>query len=193
MPCYQVILAGFNPPRIKTVDTESKAILTEFLKPFIVLVNSQPSLVVGDAVTVPENQIDLLLSQFGEPLYEDIKGLHKTWTPQVLVEHKWNSGGRHRFTGDKSFDDDCTVLLDGKRFDHKYSCQWRNHSPDGFSWGYTGSGPAQLALAILLQETADPQLSLYLYQTYKNSVISQLPDEFVITSDDVREWIAKHG
>ncbi len=24
-----------------------------------------------------------------------------------------------------------------------------NHSPDGFSWGYGGSGPAQLALAIL--------------------------------------------
>ena len=24
-----------------------------------------------------------------------------------------------------------------------------NHSPDGFEWGYTGSGPAQLALAIL--------------------------------------------
>jgi hypothetical protein len=24
-----------------------------------------------------------------------------------------------------------------------------NHSPDGFEWGYFGSGPAQLALAIL--------------------------------------------
>ena len=26
-----------------------------------------------------------------------------------------------------------------------------NHSPDGFNWGYLGSGPAQLALAILLE------------------------------------------
>lgn len=25
-----------------------------------------------------------------------------------------------------------------------------NHSPDGFNWGYGGSGPAQLALAILI-------------------------------------------
>lgn len=25
----------------------------------------------------------------------------------------------------------------------------RRHSPDGFNWGYSGSGPAQLALAIL--------------------------------------------
>jgi hypothetical protein len=25
----------------------------------------------------------------------------------------------------------------------------RNHSPSGFEWGYGGSGPAQLALALL--------------------------------------------
>ena len=34
-----------------------------------------------------------------------------------------------------------------------------NHSPTGFSWGYGGSGPAQLALAILahyLRETTGP-------------------------------------
>jgi hypothetical protein len=28
-------------------------------------------------------------------------------------------------------------------------CDIVNHSPTGFSWGYAGSGPAQLALAIL--------------------------------------------
>jgi hypothetical protein len=27
-------------------------------------------------------------------------------------------------------------------------CDLRNHSPDGFQWGYAGSGPAQLALAL---------------------------------------------
>lgn len=26
-----------------------------------------------------------------------------------------------------------------------------NHSPDGFSWGFGGSGPSQLALAIMLE------------------------------------------
>src|SRR5467141_965015 len=26
----------------------------------------------------------------------------------------------------------------------------RNHSPTGFAWGYGGSGPAQLALALLI-------------------------------------------
>lgn len=34
--------------------------------------------------------------------------------------------------------------------DPHFSQQFRNHSPDGFEWGYGGSGPAQLALGILL-------------------------------------------
>ena len=33
-----------------------------------------------------------------------------------------------------------------------------NHSPDGFQWGYPGSGPAQLALALLYDVTADREL-----------------------------------
>ncbi|GAI22752.1 unnamed protein product, partial [marine sediment metagenome] len=35
-----------------------------------------------------------------------------------------------------------------------------DHSPDGFNWGYAGSGPAQLALAILLDVTEDQDFSL---------------------------------
>lgn len=31
----------------------------------------------------------------------------------------------------------------------------RNHSPTGFEWGYGGSGPAQLALAILADHFGD--------------------------------------
>ena len=36
----------------------------------------------------------------------------------------------------------------------------RNHSPTGLEWGYCGSGPAQLALAILADHTGDPQRAL---------------------------------
>src|SRR5262245_55620958 len=35
-----------------------------------------------------------------------------------------------------------------------------NHSPDGFAWGYGGSGPAQLALAILLDALDDTPRAL---------------------------------
>ncbi len=50
----------------------------------------------------------------------------------------------------------------------------RNHSPDGFSWGYEGSGPAQLALALLAHVTGDDRRSLASYQQFKRRVIGRL-------------------
>jgi len=35
-----------------------------------------------------------------------------------------------------------------------------NHSPTGFEWGYGGSGPAQLALALLADHFGDDQRPL---------------------------------
>ena len=46
-----------------------------------------------------------------------------------------------------------------------------NHSPDGFNWGYGGSGPAQLALAIILKLTGKPDG----YQQFKREVIAKIP------------------
>lgn len=48
----------------------------------------------------------------------------------------------------------------------------RNHSPDGFNWGYHGSGPAQLALAICADCLADDQRALGIYQWFKRLVIA---------------------
>jgi len=52
----------------------------------------------------------------------------------------------------------------------------RNHSPTGFEWGYGGSGPAQLALA-LLADHFGPQgeaRALALYQEFKGRVVAGL-------------------
>ena len=49
-----------------------------------------------------------------------------------------------------------------------------NHSPSGFSWGYAGSGPAQLALALLLDYTDDEEVALAEYMSFKTEVVSQL-------------------
>lgn len=49
-----------------------------------------------------------------------------------------------------------------------------NKSPTGFSWGYLGSGPAQLALAILA-DYADDETALRYYQRFKELVICSLP------------------
>ena len=45
------------------------------------------------------------------------------------------------------------VYLAGDRLNRSESLAVARHSPNGFGWGYGGSGPAQLALAILLRAT----------------------------------------
>jgi hypothetical protein len=67
---------------------------------------------------------------------------------------------------------------------------WRNHSPDGFNWGYGGSGPAQAALAILLQVTGDPELAQKFYQSFKFAHVASWPSgqDFSVEID-VRGWL----
>ena len=50
-----------------------------------------------------------------------------------------------------------------------------NHSPTGFEFGYGGSGPAQLALAILADHLGDDRQALDAYQRFKWAVIVELP------------------
>ena len=49
----------------------------------------------------------------------------------------------------------------------------RNYSPDGFCWGYGGSGAAQLALAILLHYF-DKLDAIRFHHTFKWEVIAEL-------------------
>jgi hypothetical protein len=58
------------------------------------------------------------------------------------------------------------VLVDGDGLDLDASLAVWRHSPTGFAWGYSGSGPAQLALAILLRFT-DADTAVALHQRFK--------------------------
>ncbi len=64
-----------------------------------------------------------------------------------------------------------------------------SHSPDGFQWGYQGSGCAQLALAILLDMTGNPALSVALHQEFKRHLIATASRRLVITEPDIRRWL----
>ncbi len=66
------------------------------------------------------------------------------------------------------------VWINGKELLPGRSQKIVNHSPDGFNWGYGGSGPAQLALAILLRCLSNHQ-ALSRYQQFKWDVIAKLP------------------
>src|SRR6185312_10589057 len=50
-----------------------------------------------------------------------------------------------------------SVYVDGQFLSPQPSQAVWNHSPDGFCWGYGGSGPAQLALALLLLVTTEEE------------------------------------
>jgi hypothetical protein len=73
------------------------------------------------------------------------------------------------------------------------SLRLRNHSPTGFAWGYAGSGPAQLALALLLEAT-DRRFAVENYQAFKFDVLTRLAwDEtrwFVRV--DLERWLASY-
>ena len=66
-----------------------------------------------------------------------------------------------------------------------------NHSPNGFEWGYGGSGPAQLALALLADALGDDERALQLHQDFKWEIVASLPKvSWLMTDDQVREVAA---
>lgn len=70
----------------------------------------------------------------------------------------------------------------------------RNHSPSGFAWGYPGSGPAQLALALLAHALHNDERAEELYQEFKDDVIACLDPQrpWRLTTDDILGWVLKH-
>lgn len=80
------------------------------------------------------------------------------------------------------------VRCDGEVLSPKRSLRLRNHSPTGFAWGYAGSGPAQLALAILLQAGVEERRALLLYQRFKGAFIQGLPQQAFLLDIDVQAW-----
>ena len=88
---------------------------------------------------------------------------------------------------------DRSVYIHGKQLDPAPSMKLRNHSPDGFAWGYGGSGPAQLALAILLN-LYDKSTALDFYQSLKRDMLVSLSQEknFSIPVNVVHTLVSKY-
>jgi hypothetical protein len=68
----------------------------------------------------------------------------------------------------------------------------RNHSPTGFEWGYCGSGPAQLALAILAEHLGNDDAALNLYQDFKWACIAQICGaNWSLSSEEIDNCLAR--
>lgn len=65
-----------------------------------------------------------------------------------------------------------------------------NHSPTGFEWGYAGSGPAQLALAICSHFLQNDDLVAQVYQEVKRLCISPIErDSWQLDGADLEKVI----
>lgn len=64
-----------------------------------------------------------------------------------------------------------------------------NHSPDGFGWGYHGSGPSQTAYAMLRRVCGNKTTAQAFYQQFKNEVIASLHGRWELSLDFVTDWI----
>lgn len=75
----------------------------------------------------------------------------------------------------------------------KPSLKLWNHSPTGFEWGYGGSGPAQLALALLLDATGEKDLSVRLHQRYKAEVVCKWKrgSSWKTTRTEILAWVGQ--
>jgi hypothetical protein len=65
-----------------------------------------------------------------------------------------------------------------------------NHSPTGFEWGYAGSGPAQLALAILADHLNDDDEAVALHQDFKREVVAKFDRRgWTLTAEQIQRVV----
>jgi len=107
------------------------------------------------------------------------------------------TGWDRTYHGERNLDRGCEVwIVDAKlgrvpsRSSLPFHLELRNHSPTGFAWGYNGSGPAQLALALLMDALGDAELALKHYQDFKWKVVAGWHGRWSITAKEIREFVA---
>lgn len=66
----------------------------------------------------------------------------------------------------------------------------RAHSPSGFEWGYGGSGPHQLALALLVNATGQNDIALAHYNELVSAFVSKLPQwVWLVRQESLIAWV----
>ena len=115
---------------------------------------------------------------FGD--FEEIPGRERACSLAFVGYSVW----RREDNGDgNSGDQQVFVVRDGQVRSLSPRHDLRKHSPYGFSWGYLGSGPAQLSLAMLMEVLQDWTRVQPIYQTFKERLIAQIPEHVNWTAD----------
>jgi hypothetical protein len=80
------------------------------------------------------------------------------------------------------------VTLNGVEITPAASLKHVRHSPTGFEYGYMGSGPSQLAFAILLKARGE-EFARENYQAFKCDFVSQWQDNEIMIRIDLDHWL----
>lgn len=93
----------------------------------------------------------------------------------------------YQFEGERIGNFTPYVTLNGEALDFRLDLM--RHSPCGFEWGYSGSGPHQLSLAILSVVFGD-KVALKLYGRFAREVISRLDRDsrWGMSERNILEW-----
>jgi Family of unknown function (DUF6166) len=79
--------------------------------------------------------------------------------------------------------DGLAVTIDGRQLPEHYEV--KRFTRYGFEWTYEGESPQQLALAILVEQTGDPQRAVRLSEPFMKTVIANLDNDWTLTGDEV--------
>lgn len=65
-----------------------------------------------------------------------------------------------------------------------------SYRPPGFGWAHTGSGPAQLALALLAHASGSDEFALEHHQVFQHEIVARLPrNGWQLTSEQVLQMV----
>ena len=73
------------------------------------------------------------------------------------------------------------------------SLQVVDHSREGFQWGHSGSGPAQLSAAILYEVTSDADIARQYYRLFLSDYVERWECTFEINESQVNRWLRRVG
>ena len=97
------------------------------------------------------------------------------------------ANGHKVYSGDRTIDG-CLVTVDGAALPE--ALEVARLCEDGFEWSYEGAGPAQLALAILVDHFGDPARALAEHEGFMRNVVANFNNEWEMTSEDVERALA---